>query len=382
MKFSLPWRRLKNKQQAPTPLESRNNSLEEAGQLLREQRERRGLSMRDLSKEVRITTPVLEALERGWQDRLPEPAYLVAMLQRLETYFDLPNNSLLAALPNKPGSNRLATNGRGTRFTLGSIDIFTTWQGSVVYGAVILGSILALNHQQRHLINLNAFGIICFQVIISFLMRKTSPLTSIIVGVCVTIASFGLYLLGTSIARPLIAKRLIERFGSYAAAIAAPIDQLTEVKGIGPKTALDLKIIVAAATRLGQQTVMDKPVLSSWTALMDYCRSAMQFEAKEQFRVLFLDRKNCLIADEEQAKGTVDHVPVYPREIAKRALELNASALILVHNHPSGDPSPSASDLAMTDRILQALDALGITLHDHLIIGKSSELSFRSSGYL
>lgn len=158
MKFSLPWRRLKNKQQAPSPLENRNNSLEEAGQLLREQRERKGLSMRDLSKEVRITTPVLEALERGWQDRLPEPAYLVAMLQRLETYFDLPNNSLLAALPNKPGSNRLATNGRGTRFTLGSIDIFTTWQGSVVYGAVILGSILALNHQQRHLINLNAFS--------------------------------------------------------------------------------------------------------------------------------------------------------------------------------------------------------------------------------
>jgi hypothetical protein len=114
--------------------------------------------MRDLSKEVRITTPVLEALERGWQDRLPEPAYLVAMLQRLESYFELPTNSLSAALPNRPGSNRLATNGRGTRFTLGSIDIFTTWQGSVVYGAVMIGSILALNHQQRHLININAFS--------------------------------------------------------------------------------------------------------------------------------------------------------------------------------------------------------------------------------
>ena len=158
MKFPLPWRRLKNKQQAPTSLESRSNSIEEAGQLLREQRERKGLSMRDLSKEVRITTPVLEALERGWQDRLPEPAYLVAMLQRLESYFDLPTNSLSAALPDRPGSNRLATNGRGTRFTLGSIDIFTTWQGSVVYGAVMLGSILALNHQQRHLININAFS--------------------------------------------------------------------------------------------------------------------------------------------------------------------------------------------------------------------------------
>ena len=158
MKFPLPWRRHNTKQHAPTSLESPNNSLEDAGQLLREQRERKGLSMRDLSKEVRITTPVLEALERGWQDRLPEAAYLVAMLQRLETYLDLPSNSLSAALPNRPGSNRLATNGQGTRFTLGSIDIFTTWQGSVVYGAVIIGSILALNHQQRHLININAFS--------------------------------------------------------------------------------------------------------------------------------------------------------------------------------------------------------------------------------
>ena len=158
MKFPLPWRRLKSKQRDSASLKVGNNSLEEAGQLLREQRERKGLSMRDLSKEVRITTPVLEALERGWQDRLPEPAYLVAMLQRLESYFELPTNSLSAALPNRPGSNRLATNGRGTRFTLGSIDIFTTWQGSVVYGAVMICSILALNHQQRHLININAFS--------------------------------------------------------------------------------------------------------------------------------------------------------------------------------------------------------------------------------
>ena len=158
MKLPLPWRRHNNKQNDPTSLESRNNSLEDAGQLLREQRERKGLSMRDLSNEVRITTPVLEALEHGWQDRLPEAAYLVAMLQRLETYLDLPSNSLSAALPNRPRSNRLATNGRSTRFTLGSIDIFTTWQGSVVYGAVMIGSILALNHQQRHLININALS--------------------------------------------------------------------------------------------------------------------------------------------------------------------------------------------------------------------------------
>lgn len=158
MKFPLPWRRQKNRHHSPISPEGVNNSLEEAGLLLREQRERKGLSMRDLSKEVRITTPVLEALERGWEDRLPEPAYLVAMLQRLETYLDLPSNSLSAALPNRPGSNRLAGRGRGTRFTLGSIDIFTTWQGSVVYGAVMIGSILALNHQQRHLVNINAFS--------------------------------------------------------------------------------------------------------------------------------------------------------------------------------------------------------------------------------
>ena len=156
MKFPLPWRRQRTNQGASAALESQNNSLEEAGQLLRQQREGKGLSMRDLSKEVRITTPVLEALERGWQDRLPEPAYLVAMLQRLETYFDLPINSLSAALPNRPGSNRLATHGRGSRYTLGSIDIFTTWQGSLVYGAVMIGSILALNHQQHQLINSTA----------------------------------------------------------------------------------------------------------------------------------------------------------------------------------------------------------------------------------
>ena len=127
---------------------------------------------------------------------------------------------------------------------------------------------------------------------------------------------------------------------------------------------------------------MQQPVLSGWEALLDYCHTAMAHRETEQFRVLYLDRKNVLIADEEQARGTVDHVPVYPREVAKRALELNASALILVHNHPSGDPTPSDSDIIMTRQILTALVALGLVLHDHLIIGKSNELSFRSEGFL
>ena len=144
----------------------------------------------------------------------------------------------------------------------------------------------------------------------------------------------------------------------------------------------ELKIVEAAAQRLAQSRVMQRPVVSSWDALIDYCHTTMAHRETEQFRVLYLDRKNVLIADEEQARGTVDHVPVYPREVVKRALEINASALILVHNHPSGDPTPSPEDIAMTTRVQDAAQALGITLHDHLIVGKSRELSFRSEGLL
>jgi DNA repair protein RadC len=144
----------------------------------------------------------------------------------------------------------------------------------------------------------------------------------------------------------------------------------------------ELKIVQAAAHRLAQARVLKRPVVSSWDALLEYCQTAMAHDDIEQFRVLFLDRKNVLIADEPQARGTVDHVPVYPREVVKRALELNASALILVHNHPSGDPTPSGADIEMTAQIQRAADSLGITLHDHLVIGKSRELSFRSEGLL
>ena len=179
-----------------------------------------------------------------------------------------------------------------------------------------------------------------------------------------------------------VAHRLIKAFGDFSSVISAPIERLTDVDGIGPSTALDLKLIEAATHRMSQGKVLKRPVISSWNALIDYCRVTMSNRETEQFRILFLDRKNVLIADEIQGRGTVDHVPVYPREIIKRTLGLNASALILVHNHPSGDPTPSDADIDMTNRIVRACDAVGITVHDHLIIGKSSEVSFRADGYL
>lgn len=179
-----------------------------------------------------------------------------------------------------------------------------------------------------------------------------------------------------------LASALMARFGDFGRVLSAPVAQLLQVPGIGPSTALDLKLIEAAAQRMARARVMQRAVLTSWSDLIDYCHTLMAHRDTEHFRVLFLDRKNVLIADEEQARGTVDHVPVYPREVVKRALELNASALILVHNHPSGDPTPSSADLAMTRQIIDAGALLGITLHDHLIIGKSREVSLRSDGYL
>ncbi|MFN3277387.1 MAG: RadC family protein [Paracoccus hibiscisoli] len=179
-----------------------------------------------------------------------------------------------------------------------------------------------------------------------------------------------------------LARLLIETFGDFNRVVTAAPARLLAVAGVGPAVVTELKIVEAAAQRMARARIMHRPVLSSWQSLLDYCHTAMAHREIEQFRVLYLDRKNVLIADEEQSRGTVDHVPVYPREIIRRALELNASALILVHNHPSGDPTPSDSDIAMTTRISQAADSMGITIHDHLIIGKSRELSFRSEGLL
>jgi DNA repair protein RadC len=179
-----------------------------------------------------------------------------------------------------------------------------------------------------------------------------------------------------------LARRLLDTFGDLNRVVTAPVPRLMQVDGVGEAVVQDLKILEAVSQRMMRARVINRPVLSSWDALLDYCHTAMAHRETEQFRVLYLDRKNVLIADEEQARGTVDHVPVYPREVVKRALELNASALILVHNHPSGDPTPSQADIAMTAQIQGAATALGITLHDHLIVGRGRELSFRGAGYL
>lgn len=179
-----------------------------------------------------------------------------------------------------------------------------------------------------------------------------------------------------------LAKTLLARFGSFADVIAAPRERLLEIPGVGDAVVSQLKIVEAAAGRLAQSRVIGRPALSSWTALLDYCMAVMARAPAEEFRVLFLDRKNVLIADEVQARGTVDHTPVYPREIVKRALEHSASAIILVHNHPSGDPTPSKADIVMTREVAAAAKALEIAIHDHLVIGRSGHASFKSLGLL
>ena len=179
-----------------------------------------------------------------------------------------------------------------------------------------------------------------------------------------------------------LAKALIARFGGLGGVCAADLHQLTDIKGVSEKTALDLKLVEALAVRMAREQVVGRPVLSSWSALLDYLRTALQYAATEQFRVLYLDKKNRLVADEHQARGTVDHAPVYPREVVKRALALDASALILVHNHPSGDPTPSHADIEMTKLVISAAKPFNIVVHDHLVIGRERTASFKSLGLL
>jgi len=179
-----------------------------------------------------------------------------------------------------------------------------------------------------------------------------------------------------------LAKRLLAEFGDFNGAISAPPARLAAVQGVGTAVITELKIVEAAAHRLARAKVMGRHAVSSWSQLMAYCKTVMAHRSTEQFRVLFLDRKNNLIADEAQGEGTVDHVPVYPREVVKRALALEASALILVHNHPSGDPTPSQDDIDMTRQIERAMRAVGLVLHDHVVIGKEQDASFRASGLL
>jgi len=179
-----------------------------------------------------------------------------------------------------------------------------------------------------------------------------------------------------------IARVLIARFGSYASVIAAQVPELLAVDGLGEAGVAALKTVHAAAQRLTKAEVLYRPVLSNWDRLMEYLQAVLARERVEQFRILFLDNKNRLLADEAQAKGTVNHTPVYPREVVKRALELHATAIILVHNHPSGDPSPSHDDIEMTKEIKRAASALGVVLHDHVIVGNGQWLSFRKHGLL
>lgn len=182
-------------------------------------------------------------------------------------------------------------------------------------------------------------------------------------------------------AKPL-AKRLLTRFGTFADAVAAPAATLREVPGMGDAAIAALKIVEAAAQRLGHEQVINRPVLSSWERLIEYCRIRLGRAEREHFRILFLNRKNVLIADEEQQRGTIDHTPVYPREVMKRALDLGASAIIMVHNHPSGDPEPSPGDVDMTREIRDTGVRLGIELHDHVIVSKTGHRSFRAMGLL
>ncbi|GGD18566.1 RadC family protein [Aureimonas glaciei] len=174
-----------------------------------------------------------------------------------------------------------------------------------------------------------------------------------------------------------LAKALIARFGTLSEVLNAPLRRLGEVGGIGPTTALDLKLIAAVNERAMRSALKSREILSSWAQVLDYCKAAMAYETREQFRILFLDKKNALIADEVQQTGTVDHTPVYPREVVRRALELASTAIILVHNHPSGDPTPSRADIEMTRTIIDTAKPLGIAVHDHIIVGRSGHASLK-----
>ncbi|HLC09076.1 MAG TPA: DNA repair protein RadC [Methyloceanibacter sp.] len=179
-----------------------------------------------------------------------------------------------------------------------------------------------------------------------------------------------------------LAKAILARFGTFAEAMNAPDELLKEVPGLGEAAITEIKLVRAAALRLMRGEVLERPVLASWSQVLDYCRASMGFEPREQFRILFLDKRNQIIADEVQQEGTVDHTPVYVREVVKRALELSSTAIVLVHNHPSGDPTPSRADIEMTKQIVQAAKNLGIVVHDHIIVGKQGHASFRGLGLI
>jgi len=179
-----------------------------------------------------------------------------------------------------------------------------------------------------------------------------------------------------------LAKALLTRFGSLGGVLGATIEELATVRGVGEAAAMDLKLLHEATLRAGRDKIVRRPIISSWSALLGYVRVALANESREQFRVLFLDKKNQLIADEVMNRGTVDHAPVYPREVMRRALELSSSNLIILHNHPSGDPTPSRPDIDMTKQIVEAGKALKIAVHDHLVVGREGVASFKALGLM
>jgi DNA repair protein RadC len=178
------------------------------------------------------------------------------------------------------------------------------------------------------------------------------------------------------------AKALLARFGSLGAVLSASVADIKTVAGVGETTALDLKLVHELAQRIGREPAAKRTVISSWSALLAYVRVALQHEPREQFRVLFLDHKNQLILDEVMNQGTINHAPVYPREVVRRALELSASSVILVHNHPSGDPTPSQADIDVTRQVVEAARVLGVSVHDHLVVGRDGVVSFKSKGLM
>ena len=177
-----------------------------------------------------------------------------------------------------------------------------------------------------------------------------------------------------------LAKTIIDHFGSFAEAISAEELRLAEIPGLGEAAIVEMKLVQACALRLAQCKTRKRPLLASWDKVVDYCRSAMAYHKIEEFRILFLDNRNRLMADEVQGRGTTNHTPVYVREVVKRALELSATSIILVHNHPSGDPTPSRADIEVTKQIMEAAEKLDISVHDHLIVGRDGHLSLRAAG--
>lgn len=179
-----------------------------------------------------------------------------------------------------------------------------------------------------------------------------------------------------------LAKKLLSYFGGLPGVMYASLHDLQRVEGISENTAAAIKTVTALSNRTLKQELMQRPILNSWSRLMDYAHATMAHEKREHFRILFLNKKNEMIADEIQGSGTVDHTPAYPREVMKRALELGATALILMHNHPSGDPRPSQADIDMTNAIIQAGETFSITIHDHVIIARNGYTSFRNEGLI